>query len=89
MGGGGQLDSTVVSKANTALYTTFAVFGFTAGTFLNYCMPHRISIERNTTVYTDKYTDGLYKSARKSPLPSVALDIVSSSRSVRLQSPMS
>ncbi|KAF8252201.1 MFS general substrate transporter [Wilcoxina mikolae CBS 423.85] len=36
IGGGGQLDSSVNSKANTALYTTFAVFGFTAGTFLNY-----------------------------------------------------
>jgi hypothetical protein len=36
MGGGGQLDSSISAKANTALYTTFAVFGFTAGTFLNY-----------------------------------------------------
>jgi hypothetical protein len=36
MGGGGQLDGSVVSNANTALYTTFAVFGFGAGTFLNY-----------------------------------------------------
>lgn len=36
IGGGGQLDSTISANANTALYTTFAVFGFTAGTFLNY-----------------------------------------------------
>ncbi|KAH0603610.1 uncharacterized protein H6S33_007269 [Morchella sextelata] len=36
IGGGGQLDTSVQSNANTALYTTFAVFGFVAGTFLNY-----------------------------------------------------
>ncbi|KAF2115808.1 major facilitator superfamily domain-containing protein [Lophiotrema nucula] len=35
MGGGGQLDSTANSKANTALYSTFAVVGFFAGTFTN------------------------------------------------------
>ncbi|KAL0639889.1 hypothetical protein Q9L58_000980 [Maublancomyces gigas] len=35
IGGGGQLDTTVQSNANTALYTTFAFFGFIAGTFLN------------------------------------------------------
>jgi hypothetical protein len=38
IGGGGQLDSSVNAKANTALYTTFAVVGFTAGSFLNYCI---------------------------------------------------
>jgi len=36
IGGGGQVGaSDVNAKANTALYTTFAVVGFTAGTFLN------------------------------------------------------
>ncbi|KAF2019719.1 MFS general substrate transporter [Aaosphaeria arxii CBS 175.79] len=35
MGGGGQLDSTANSKANTALYSTFAVVGFLAGSFTN------------------------------------------------------
>ncbi|KAA8904795.1 major facilitator superfamily domain-containing protein [Sphaerosporella brunnea] len=36
MGGAGQLDSHISAKANTALYATFSVFGFAAGTFLNY-----------------------------------------------------
>ncbi|KAI5799921.1 major facilitator superfamily domain-containing protein [Geopyxis carbonaria] len=36
MGGGGQIDGSVNAKTQTALYSTFAVFGFTAGTFLNY-----------------------------------------------------
>ncbi|KAH7139435.1 major facilitator superfamily domain-containing protein [Dendryphion nanum] len=36
MGGGGQLDSTANSKANTALYSTFAFVGFFAGTFTNW-----------------------------------------------------
>lgn len=35
MGGGGQLDPTANSRANTALYSTFAVVGFFAGTFTN------------------------------------------------------
>jgi hypothetical protein len=37
MGGGGQLgkDASANSKANTALYSTFAVVGFFAGTFTN------------------------------------------------------
>jgi len=35
MGGGGQLDPTANNKANTALYSTFAVVGFFAGTFTN------------------------------------------------------
>ncbi|CCX30418.1 Similar to UNC93-like protein C922.05c; acc. no. Q9URX1 [Pyronema omphalodes CBS 100304] len=38
MGGAGQLDSTVASRANTALYSTFSIVGFCAGTFLNYCI---------------------------------------------------
>lgn len=35
MGGGGQLDTTASDNANTALYSTFAVVGFFAGTFAN------------------------------------------------------
>jgi MFS family permease len=35
MGGAGQMDSTANSKANTALYSTFAVVGFFAGSFTN------------------------------------------------------
>ncbi|KAI8936874.1 hypothetical protein NX059_006110 [Plenodomus lindquistii] len=35
MGGGGQLTPTANNKANTALYSTFAVVGFFAGTFTN------------------------------------------------------
>lgn len=35
MGGGGQMDPKANSQANTALYSTFAVIGFFAGTFTN------------------------------------------------------
>lgn len=35
MGGGGQLDATANNRANTALYSCFAVVGFFAGTFTN------------------------------------------------------
>jgi MFS family permease len=35
MGGGGQIDPAANNKANTALYSTFAVVGFFAGTFTN------------------------------------------------------
>lgn len=35
MGGGGQMDPTANNRANTALYSTFAVVGFFAGTFTN------------------------------------------------------
>jgi len=35
MGGGGQRSPQAVDKANTALYSTFAVVGFFAGTFTN------------------------------------------------------
>lgn len=35
MGGGGQLDNTANNRANTALYSTFSVVGFFAGTFTN------------------------------------------------------
>ena len=33
-----QLESSVTSNALTALYCTFAFFGFIAGTALNYCI---------------------------------------------------
>lgn len=35
MGGGGQVNATAQNKANTALYSTFAVVGFFAGTITN------------------------------------------------------
>lgn len=35
LGGGGQVDTTVQDHANIALYSTFAVVGFFAGTFAN------------------------------------------------------
>lgn len=35
LGGGGQLDQTASSDSNTALYSTFAVVGFLAGTVTN------------------------------------------------------
>jgi len=35
MGGGGKADHTLADNMNTALYSTFAVFGFFGGTFVN------------------------------------------------------
>lgn len=35
MGGGGKADHTLADNMNTALYATFAVFGFFGGTFIN------------------------------------------------------
>lgn len=35
MGGGGQVDATTADNANTALYSTFAIVGFFAGSFTN------------------------------------------------------
>lgn len=35
MGGGGQVDAKAANDANTALYSTFAVFGFFAGTIVS------------------------------------------------------
>ncbi|KAH8784762.1 DUF895 domain membrane protein [Hyaloscypha sp. PMI_1271] len=35
MGGGGKSDATLADNMNTALYSTFAVFGFFGGTFVN------------------------------------------------------
>ncbi|XP_039122981.1 UNC93-like protein 1 [Dioscorea cayenensis subsp. rotundata] len=39
MGGGGQLDHTAANNANTALYTTFAIFGVLGGGFYNLLGP--------------------------------------------------
>ncbi|XP_047327553.1 UNC93-like protein 1 [Impatiens glandulifera] len=39
MGGGGQIDSTAANNANTALYTTFAVFGVLGGGIYNILGP--------------------------------------------------
>lgn len=40
MGGGGQVDPTAANNANTALYTTFAVFGVLGGGIYNILGPH-------------------------------------------------
>ncbi|KAE8713246.1 UNC93-like protein 1 [Hibiscus syriacus] len=40
MGGGGQVDPTATNNANTALYTTFAVFGVLGGGIYNILGPH-------------------------------------------------
>ncbi|KAF3785047.1 UNC93-like protein 2 [Nymphaea thermarum] len=40
MGGGGQVDHTAANNANTALYTTFAVFGVLGGGIYNVLGPH-------------------------------------------------
>ncbi|KAL4342515.1 hypothetical protein GQ457_08G012940 [Hibiscus cannabinus] len=40
MGGGGQRDTNVANNANTALYTTFAVFGILGGGIYNILGPH-------------------------------------------------
>lgn len=40
MGGGGQVDHTASNNANTALYTTFAVFGVLGGGIYNILGPH-------------------------------------------------
>ncbi|ORX74290.1 MFS general substrate transporter [Linderina pennispora] len=37
MGGGGQMDSTTASNANTALYCTFIIFGILGGSIVNLC----------------------------------------------------
>ncbi|KAF5947445.1 hypothetical protein HYC85_013402 [Camellia sinensis] len=39
MGGGGQVDPTAANNANTALYTTFAVFGILGGGIYNILGP--------------------------------------------------
>lgn len=40
MGGGGQVDPTAANNANTALYTTFAIFGVLGGGIYNILGPH-------------------------------------------------
>lgn len=40
MGGGGQVDPTATNNANTALYTTFTVFGILGGGIYNILGPH-------------------------------------------------
>ncbi|GLJ31933.1 hypothetical protein SUGI_0642730 [Cryptomeria japonica] len=40
LGGGGQVEHTVANNANTALYTTFAVFGILGGGIYNILGPH-------------------------------------------------
>ncbi|XVF56325.1 hypothetical protein PTKIN_Ptkin06aG0110100 [Pterospermum kingtungense] len=40
MGGGGQVDPTAANNANTALYTTFALFGILGGGIYNILGPH-------------------------------------------------
>ncbi|KAK6936584.1 Ion channel regulatory protein, UNC-93 [Dillenia turbinata] len=40
MGGGGQVDPTAANNANTAIYTTFAVFGVLGGGIYNVLGPH-------------------------------------------------
>ncbi|KAE8684769.1 UNC93-like protein 1 [Hibiscus syriacus] len=40
MGGGGQVDPTAANNANTALYTTFALFGVLGGGIYNILGPH-------------------------------------------------
>ncbi|OMO69151.1 Ion channel regulatory protein, UNC-93 [Corchorus capsularis] len=40
MGGGGQVDPTAANNANTALYTTFAIFGILGGGIYNVLGPH-------------------------------------------------
>ena len=40
MGGGGQVDVTTANNANTALYTTFAIFGVLGGGIYNIRGPY-------------------------------------------------
>ncbi|KAJ1674386.1 hypothetical protein EV182_003380 [Spiromyces aspiralis] len=53
MGGGGQLDQTVVDHANTALYVTFIVFGLLGGGFVNLFGPRY-------TIFASGFTYALY-----------------------------
>lgn len=50
MGGGGQVDHTAVNNANTALYTTFAVFGILGGGIYNILGP-RLTLFSGCTTY--------------------------------------
>nr|GMD02382.1 UNC93-like protein 1 [Ipomoea batatas]GMD20484.1 UNC93-like protein 1 [Ipomoea batatas]GME09647.1 UNC93-like protein 1 [Ipomoea batatas] len=50
MGGGGQVDTTAVNNANTALYTTFAVFGILGGGIYNILGP-RTTLSAGCSTY--------------------------------------
>ncbi|CAL9207922.1 UNC93-like protein 1 [Musa acuminata AAA Group] len=50
MGGGGQVDHTAANNANTALYTTFAVFGVLGGGFYNLLGP-RLTLFAGCSTY--------------------------------------
>lgn len=50
MGGGGQVDHTVANNANTALYTTFAIFGILGGGVYNILGP-RITLSLGCSTY--------------------------------------
>ncbi|XP_019200155.1 PREDICTED: UNC93-like protein 1 [Ipomoea nil] len=50
MGGGGQVDTTAVNNANTALYTTFAVFGILGGGIYNILGP-RATLSAGCSTY--------------------------------------
>ncbi|KDP46013.1 hypothetical protein JCGZ_14920 [Jatropha curcas] len=50
MGGGGQVDQTAANNANTALYTTFAVFGILGGGIYNILGP-RLTLAAGCSTY--------------------------------------
>ncbi|KAL4574716.1 hypothetical protein LXL04_021552 [Taraxacum kok-saghyz] len=50
MGGGGQVDHTAANNANTALYTTFAIFGILGGGIYNILGP-RLTLFTGCTTY--------------------------------------
>lgn len=50
MGGGGQVDPTAANNANTALYTTFAIFGILGGGIYNVLGP-RLTLFAGCTTY--------------------------------------
>lgn len=50
MGGGGQVDKTAANNANTALYTTFAVFGILGGGIYNILGP-RLTLVTGCSTY--------------------------------------
>ncbi|KAI9296872.1 MFS general substrate transporter [Neoconidiobolus thromboides FSU 785] len=56
MGGGGQVDPTVASQANTALYTTFSIFGILGGAITNLLGP-------KLTIFIGSLTYVLYTGA--------------------------
>ncbi|CAN1261797.1 hypothetical protein LINPERPRIM_LOCUS11004 [Linum perenne] len=48
---GGQVDPTAANNANTALYTTFAVFSILGGGFYNILGPH-MTLASGCSTYT-------------------------------------